>query len=267
MMTRRNLCVLTAFSVCWICVSRVMSTTTQEQTLNSLRSRDPPLKVSNYTYGVLSLSWVGSFDTSQAPKARDLRAKKLKKKLGKDFDPDRMSIDEPSDKSETETTVVSDTLKQQVSELDFSYVDDDGNPVTMDEQTVEHMQNWLAHKAACPVQDHWVHVGQLFWPRWVKVGQCNEQMCSWPEGMACQPGKYTDIHLLLWYCPPPSRSGDSVRPAIKPNPREKRDAGGGGGGGEKKKKKGNKKDKKKCKWIKVPYPLITECTCQCKDKK
>ncbi|XP_077980272.1 noggin-2-like [Glandiceps talaboti] len=190
---------------------------------------------------------IGGLDTIEEdlkPKARDLRTKKLKKKLGRDLDTMWMSMEEPDEKMAPETTLVQDSLISQASMLNFTYIDENNREVEMEQSTADILQKWLIQKSSCAVEHQWVNVGQLFWPHWIKHGRCAGQPCSWPEGMTCEPGKVTEIYLLRWYC----KSKSSKPP--KPD----------------RSKRGTKK-KMRCKWIKIPYPVTSECTCTCKEKK
>ncbi|XP_006811824.1 noggin-2-like [Saccoglossus kowalevskii] len=223
-------------------------------TLSSLRQlygSPPYLKVSNGTAQAIPGDTI---EESLQPKARDLRAKKLKKKLGKDFDPNYMSVEEPDEKVAPMTTSVQNTLQNQATGLDFTYTNENGETVTMDGQTTERLQHWLVQQASCSVRHEWLDVGLLFWPRWIKHGECVQQDCSWPHGMSCEPGPATYIQLLRWYCRG-KKSKRSQDPPIQPSGRITREA-----------KKKSKSNKMKCKWIKVPYPIAAECVCQCAGK-
>ncbi|XP_066515473.1 noggin-1-like [Hoplias malabaricus] len=86
---------------------------------------------------------------------------------------------------------------------------------------------WLRERALCPVSHAWTDLGARFWPRYVRLGSCSrERSCSVPPGMMCAPAASTHVTLLRWRC---ARRGSALR----------------------------------CAWIRVHYPVITECKCTC----
>ena len=107
------------------------------------------------------------------------------------------------------------------------------------------LQEWLIQKSSCPVVYKWVDLGDYFWPRWVKRGQCGAEKkedkdeeeekeekakfhCSWPRGMKCESGRTRVLHLLRWHC---------------------------------KKRRASGKRQHRCRWYKVPYPVTESCKC------
>ena len=115
-------------------------------------------------------------------------------------------------------------------------------------------EEWLIQKSSCPVTFKWEDLGEYFWPRWVRKGNCiddgSRQVansssssslgCSWPMGMKCVAGESKTLHILRWHCRRRSSSP----------------FGGGSSSGE-----GGSKHK--CKWYKVPFPVTKSCKCAC----
>lgn len=96
--------------------------------------------------------------------------------------------------------------------------------VKFNRKTKKKIQKFLWSYSYCPVRYKWKELSIRFWPRWIKEGRCdNKRSCSIPAGMSCQPTKMKNIKLLRYYCP----------------------------------YKGN------CEWIKISYPILSQCTCAC----
>ncbi|KAF8764212.1 Noggin-2 like protein [Argiope bruennichi] len=84
---------------------------------------------------------------------------------------------------------------------------------------------WL--QSYCPLLQKWKDLGPRFWPRFFLENSCAaRQSCSFPRGMVCKPHKSVNKVLLRWHCQ-------------------------------------NWDQKKNCNWLKVQYPLVTECQCGC----
>jgi len=86
----------------------------------------------------------------------------------------------------------------------------------------KYLERWLLERASCPIRLVWNDMGALFWPRWVRRGECDDETtagysrdviadsqhdkdkiiksCSWPPGMRCVPEASRNIHLLRWQC-------------------------------------------------------------------
>lgn len=106
------------------------------------------------------------------------------------------------------------------------------------------LQNFLWAYTACPVTRRWRDLGLRFWPRWLKEGHCPESPCSIPPGMRCRPAATRHQALLRWHCRPQgSHQGLGLHGADPKQPQ------------------------RHCSWIKVEYPVITECSCGCADDR
>lgn len=96
-------------------------------------------------------------------------------------------------------------------------------------RTKTKLQKFLWAYGYCPVRYKWKTLSIRFWPRWIKVGACdNQRSCSIPAGMTCQPTKMRNISILRYYCPIPG-------------------------------------SKSSCQWIKFQYPILDQCTCMCNN--
>lgn len=106
----------------------------------------------------------------------------------------------------------------------------------IDSQAIAIFQQWLVRQSSCPVNLKWADLGEYFWPRWIRQGECQQQYgrgCSWPKGMHCVQGQVEMLQILRWHC----------------RKRHNRAKNGG--------------KKRKCKWYKVPYPVTSSCKCAC----
>ena len=102
-------------------------------------------------------------------------------------------------------------LDQELKELNA------GSNDPMDSQTIAIFQQWLVRKSSCPVNYHWVDLGDYFWPKWIRQGSCQNSVtepptlgqvtqplqtkhCSWPNGMKCVQGDVEMLQILRWHC-------------------------------------------------------------------
>ena len=203
-----------------------------------------------------------------SPKKKHMKERKLFKILGKDFDPNWMSIDKPreTNRGQSNSEVKPDgKLIHSLKKLNFTFFDDTGQYVRINPKLQHIFEDWLMRKASCPVRYVWEDVGALFWPRYVKTGECvnDAHACSWPPGMHCIPAESRTIYVLRWHC---RRRGGGSRgrnplfgfgsPHKGKNKRKKSDE-------LKEKYKKRKGMRMRCRWIKVPYPVTADCYCSC----
>ena len=180
------------------------------------------------------------------PQNRDLNEAKLRRRLGNSFDVHWMSIAEPTSDAVNEVADQQGSrhntwLRRQLSSLNLSR---DASMLNLSNQEIRSLESWLMSKASCAVTYKWVYIGPLFWPPWVKHGTCLNKPCSWPEGMTCVPGDSTNIRLLRWHCR--GRQTSTIT-----NEETQGRASGGVSKG------------RQCKWLKVPYLIMTQCICSC----
>ncbi|XP_061665737.1 noggin-3 [Syngnathoides biaculeatus] len=160
------------------------------------------------------------------PREKDLNETELRGALGGHFDARFMSVLPPSS-PEHEDPRDRDREAAGSPESDPHALDSGGKKQKPSRNLRRRLQMWLRSYAACPVLRAWTDVGVRFWPRYVKTGRCpDERSCSVPEGMRCAPAKAEHLTLLRWRC---------VR----------------------------RKAARKCAWIPVQYPVVSECRCSC----
>ena len=237
----------------------------QHHSNNNLKSRKLQLqRTRTYAKAVIPIEFQEF--TKKKPRKKNLKTSRLLRKMGGDFDAKWMSVDTPSQLLSVEMSERQmEQLVQQVSGLNLekelqSLVGsgvDEVAPGTSAKEMISVFEQWLVKRSSCPVTYHWDDMGEYFWPRWIKKGQCQGQNqdpedqngetsaaalglaggigCSWPKGMHCVPGETKTIHLLRWHC---RRRSAAHR-------------------------KGGKGGKYKCKWYKVPYPVVENCRCAC----
>nr|XP_020451970.1 noggin-like [Monopterus albus] len=236
-----------------------------------LRARLPSYSQPIRPYNLLT----SAEDYHYLPKLRHRRPSLLLHLLGSSFDPFWMSIDQPSDasgvysrgrplpvKSLNYTTFKENLssspelreaaahrhqkLEKEAAELDLSSLPLD---------VARAVRDWLVHSATCELHYQWVDLGPAFWPRWLRQTDCERsgavQSCSFPSGMECVRAQTTHLKILAWQCFEIRDGGDGSR-AIKS---ERSDGNT---------EVGTKEAANRCLWRKVPYPVVTACSCSCK---
>ena len=194
------------------------------------------------------------------PRGRQMKEAKLMEKMGHDYDPSWMSVERPSMKTKYVVTslpesqvaqlmeeVTSLGIETEIRELLRNEIGDSKHDPTV-RKAVGAFQQWLVKKSSCPVAFQWEDLGEYFWPRYVRKGECQGDAqgkelglgsCSWPRGMSCGPADAEVLHLLRWHCRrrrTPDLLGLTTRQKIKKS--------------------------YKCRWIKVPYPVTSSCKCE-----
>lgn len=197
------------------------------------------------------------------PRGRHTKASRLIKKMGSDFQPAWMSIERPTPNDFRRTDPIPlpeeqvALLMEQVDDLDIEseILEMMGEGETESEnptisRAVGAFQNWLVKKSSCPVNFQWQDLGEFFWPRYVRQGECGagsgsegsssggSSSCSWPRGMTCNPADAEVVQILRWHCrrrKTPDLLGLTTRQKIRKS--------------------------YKCRWIKVPYPVTSSCKC------
>ncbi|XP_043945256.1 noggin-2-like [Protopterus annectens] len=170
-------------------------------------------------------------DPEYDPKEQDLDERTLRKKLGSHFDPNFMSVASPekvnlSTQDPQYSRFKPPPLSPDLKKHDLS-VTPYGMRLTLGKKARRKFLQWIWASTYCPVVYTWKDLGQRFWPRYIKEGNCfSEKSCSFPEGMYCKPSKSVNKTLLRWYC----------QGWVK---------------------------QKYCTWIPMQYPIISECKCSC----
>ncbi|KAK3091529.1 hypothetical protein FSP39_020544 [Pinctada imbricata] len=199
-----------------------------------------------------------------APKKKNLKKKRLLRKLGRDFDEKWMSISPPPPVEDNNDVIISETpvqidlkLTHFYKDLNLTFLDDSNKVVNLSHQHLELFRGWLLRHGSCPVTYVWEDLGVLFWPRWIRRGHCDATVsCSWPPGMSCVPAESKIIKLLRWNCKRRRRKWRKRKHNRKTNSLADD------------KNKNKSRDMKKlrgmkCKWLKVPFPIVDECFCSC----
>ena len=202
---------------------------------------------------------------------KNLNPKRLRRILGSDFNPKWVSVEKPKITKFLDDSAPSDG--KLLADLSL-FLNSSSEVTFMDALEVRRVKTLLLRRASCPVHYEWEDRGALFWPRWIRHGQCRDHRpCSWPPGMHCVPAQSHTISVLRWHCrrrhgkrssrqrdggrghrsrlnprlvsgrrPPPLFLDTRVR-ISRQTPR--------------------KKTRMKCKWLKVPYPVTNHCYCSC----
>lgn len=225
-----------------------------------LAAARPILKVSDKTQP-LPLMQEEVPEGHSLPNGRDMNPKRLRRKLGIEFDEEWMSIDDPSSIRPVVSPDVLPRNAQLMDELMALNISQIVSPLVR-----EQLHQWLLAKAGCPVVYQWTYIGPLFWPAWVKRGTCpGDKSCSWPSGMRCVPGPQPHIiRLMRWHCRPvasqphqQTSSAIAAAAALREDSTSHTLGGGGRDGGS------SSGRRMKCKWLQVPFPVTAECVCSC----
>lgn len=216
------------------------------------------------------------------PTPRKMSLESLLEKMGKDFDPERMSIQTPLDPELVEVSGVGEgklnldtTLLPDLEDLNFTYVDENSNArIQMKPSVQKVLEKWLLEKATCPVRYTWHDLGVFYWPRWLRQGTCvDDKPCSWPPGMHCVPAESKPVRVLRWYCRPRRRRKSKRKRQQNRNRNRNRklleqdDSNGKQQQQQQRSSRKNKNSSKRykirCRWKKVRYPVTSECFCSC----
>lgn len=175
-------------------------------------------------------------DQSLNPAPRDLNPKVLRRRLGRQFDEEFLSVDKPVDTNESFVYRFKSGRPDEARPGYLRYLRTfrlaDGRRVRLKsgKKQRRRLQKLVWSFTYCPVQFTWKDLGLRFWPRWLREGGCwNGRPCSIPPGMTCKPSSSVTKTLLRWHCQ--SRRSRRRRP--------------------------------QCRWIPVQYPIITKCSCAC----
>lgn len=226
------------------------STETEDVQATKRRPLRPSLTISDR---ILPIQLVDVPDGSfQIPRRKQLRVQMLTAALGNDLDPFWMSVEKPAVSTEEPlATSPSDRLVSQLRALNLG----GEMEADLDNVTLRALEDFLLRKASCPVRYVWDDVGPLFWPRWIKRGECvddpQRRPCSWPAGMHCVPAESVTFHLLRWHCRPRTRRASSQAPFVP----EKTSA--------RLHQRHHDHRQFRCQWLKVPYPVTARCFCSC----
>lgn len=227
------------------------------------------------------------------PKKKQSKEKKLRRILGDDFDERWVSVNKPEVTVSRGRSRQSDhDLTSELSAINTSVVMADKGLINLAPGVSKLLEKWLLQRARCDVTFIWEDVGDLFWPRWLKRGVCGtgrrdidgkylpgfvprpsddhlpdldyqddddeENSCSWPPGMHCVPASSSTVQVLRWHCYP-----RWVRIRHREESQEEKDNSLENKNLHRRDRKRRRKMRIKCNWIKVPYPVTSECYCSC----
>nr|XP_022313304.1 noggin-2-like isoform X1 [Crassostrea virginica] len=186
------------------------------------------------------------------PKGKQLKEKRLRKRLGKDLDKFWMSIDKPAAQEERVSVSGPNQVRLQILEdienFTRSYKFQIENTTDIVDETVSFFRQ-MVNYGSCNVRYEWEDLSILFWPRWVRRGSCDtEASCSFPAGMYCTSSRSHVINLLRWTCKRKRRGSKRRKTKNKTEDVPRRKKGFPG---------------VRCRWKKVPFPVTAECVCSC----
>ncbi|GAB1598801.1 noggin-3-like [Argonauta hians] len=189
------------------------------------------------------------------PKRR--RKKKLLQILGKDFNPNIMSINKPKNSNGSLKYIdypIDTMMLDQVKDLKINLTYDNNTAMIPDLQLIAAIKKWLVKKSSCPVEYTWINIGEFFWPSWIRQGNCIDSgQCSWPPGMRCVSAKSKIINILRWNCKHRLRnSGSNKSKSTNSKPSSTKSG-----------INRRKNHRRRCRWDKIPYPITDECFCTC----
>uniref|UniRef100_A0A2S2P923 Noggin n=1 Tax=Schizaphis graminum TaxID=13262 RepID=A0A2S2P923_SCHGA len=244
--------VMVALACCSIC--RTVMCSAVRLDLRPVPSNDP---------GVVDL--VEMPNPALDPRPSDLNVTALLAKLAAKFDPNYMSVtapehlvpvvDIPFRRNRRGRLVPTGKMPAEIRDLDTKFfLLPDGRRLRtrISGQLRKKIQQYLWGRTACPMHRQWKDLGQRFWPRWLLEGHCpkGETSCSVPAGMYCRATGNQYKTLLRWHC----RGGPSGPSAVLQQYNSLPGA----------KATGSMVNPiKVCQWIKVEYPVVTECGCGC----
>ncbi|XP_003746011.1 noggin-1 [Galendromus occidentalis] len=173
----------------------------------------------------------------------------LLKELGEDILPKYMSISNPNITQRTPS--VEHKIRQKsgprhktLKDLLGGRVDDlpKNNP-----EFRRLLKKFLRNHSQCKVSRYWADMGDRYFPRYVRKGYCahTNSSCSIPPGLTCLPEKRKELKLMYWAC---HISRFSKRTRV----------GSDEGDDD------FDMENMRCRWRKVVYSVLDECTCRCK---
>lgn len=198
---------------------------------------------------------------NRRPKKKHLDTVELKMVLGTAYDSKFMSIELPHELNNPDAgasyVIKKDSwrFREMLQELQSNNLTQElqqiaGEKYIIGKEFVNTVEKWLLKRGSCPVKYAWEDIGALFWPRYIRRGECSTDQgtCSWPSGMHCVPSGTTNIEILRWHCRNRKSKGRKKGYKMTTNKDYEEE---------------EKHVHMKCGWIRVPYPITTECMCTC----
>ena len=231
------------------------------------------------------------------PRKKNLKASRLLRKMGEDFDEDWMRIERPAGRDGKAVQVHVEEkqvakLVEQVAQLNLEEelldLDENlnSNDIFEDETTAENVrgqmiavfQQWLVRKSSCPVAYQWKDLGEYFWPRWVRQGGCgdslkkdeddddddmyeeddDEEFGALRLGKADSVSKACSWPMGMKCVPGKAKTLHILRWHCRRRKTSEETSDG-------RHRRNRRQSRHKCKWYKVPYPVTSNCKCACKE--
>ncbi|XP_052775068.1 noggin-2-like [Mya arenaria] len=148
---------------------------------------------------------VSSYRTND-PSGKHLNPKKLFRRLGNSFDPEWMSVTDPSENKLFQNSSVhehhpNDVYAYSMTRARVSDILRDRYNLGVEIESLDVIVTFLHDFSTCHVKYKWEDLGQLFWPRFVKKGSCDSSgPCSWPQGTRYQQCHDKTLQFLRWIC-------------------------------------------------------------------
>ena len=236
------------------------------------------------------------------PRKRHLDERRLRRRLGDDFDPLWMSVTKPRRIFERNKATTRHALSARHQRawlnLNFTFVNEHNQQMTLSAAERRNVERYLRQRVTCPVYYTWTDLGASFWPRWIRHGWCrSKKSCSWPPGMHCVPAKTVKLRLLYWQCHKPRirsrqthRADENVSPTSSDADEQRVTPGGQSASGLRielglqqnrrhrkntanvltndvlQSRTGAKTSRAgglRCKFVKTNYRVISACACSC----
>lgn len=186
------------------------------------------------------------FKPDSLPPIHAINHQALKKKLGKYYDQQYMSIERPSLPPYLANTTNLSQYVVRVTKLDektvlpeykdFKLIGYDGKIYKIGRDSRKKVKRWLSSSTFCQVQYRWMDLGLAIWPRYILQGSCvNQRSCSIPPGMKCRGTVYKYKRLLAYSC--------LIKKSLDRN--------------------GKTIVHKRCNWRKFRFPILMKCQCKC----
>ncbi|PSN57292.1 hypothetical protein C0J52_02530 [Blattella germanica] len=227
------------------------------------------------------------------PKPHDLNSTALKAMLGRNFDPNFMSISRPTrhpnhnhnhsgsdlvefpfKRNKKGRLVPMGEMPRSLRKMNFSFIRlPDGSRLRtrISAKLKKKLQQFLWAFTACPIVYRWKDLGIRFWPRYLKEGHCpaGKTSCSIPPGMTCRPKEKTHKTLLRWHCPTHhhhhhnSGGANHHRNLLYSSSSTSSATIDASDNGMLTIANNTSHHKHHCYWIKAEYPIVTQCSCSC----
>lgn len=232
------------------------------------------------------------------PTPHDLNVTALRAMMGRNFDPQFMSITRPRHASHNQTVSSASDLVEFpfrrnkrgrlvpvgdmprfLRKMNFRHIKlPDGSRLRtrISAKLQKKLQQFLWAFTACPVVYRWKDLGIRFWPRYLKEGYCpaGKTSCSIPPGMKCRPAAKVHKTLLRWHCTQYSHhhhhnsggnSANRHRNLLYSSSSTLSATvyPAAADNNMPSLASSGPTHKQHCQWIKLEYPIVKQCSCSC----